>query len=66
MPIRPVLCCILWFLVALTVPLLVIDHATLSQAERIRRLASYGHSQRWIASHLGVSRYRVRATLAAS
>ena len=66
MTLRPILCCLLWLLVALTLPLLVIDHATCSQSERIRRLAGYGCSQRWIANHLGVSRYRVRATLAAS
>lgn len=66
MALRPILCCLLWLLVALTVPLLVIDHATCTQAERIRRLAGYGCSQRWIANHLGVTRYRVRATLAAN
>jgi DNA-binding transcriptional regulator LsrR (DeoR family) len=64
--IRPFLCAVLWILVALTVPLLIVDAATLSRSQRIRRLAGYGCSQRWIANHLGVSRYRVRATLAAA
>jgi hypothetical protein len=63
--IRPILCAVLWILVALTVPLLIVDAATLSRSQRIRRLAGYGLSQRWIASHLGVNRYRVRATLTA-
>jgi hypothetical protein len=67
---RPILCAclttLLWALVALTLPLLVLDCATLSRNQRIRRLAAYGWPQRKIASHLGVTRYRVRATLAAA
>jgi DNA-binding CsgD family transcriptional regulator len=62
---RPVLCALLWALILLTVPLLIIDAATLSRSQRIHRLAGYGLSQRWIATHLGVTRYRVRTVLAA-
>jgi DNA-binding NarL/FixJ family response regulator len=48
-------------------PLLVIialiDHLTMSQPRRVRRLARRGLSQRAIASRLSISRYRVRMAL---
>ena len=48
-------------------PLLVIialiDHLTMSQPRRVRRLARRGLSQRAIASRLGITRYRVRLAL---
>jgi DNA-binding NarL/FixJ family response regulator len=42
----------------------VIDVLTQSQPQRIRRLSRSGHSQRAIASRLGISRYAVRLALA--
>ena len=42
----------------------VVDVLTQSQPQRIRRLSRSGHSQRAIASRLGVSRYAVRLALA--
>jgi hypothetical protein len=42
----------------------VVDVLTQSQPQRIRRLSRTGHSQRAIASRLGVSRYKVRLALA--
>jgi hypothetical protein len=42
----------------------IVDALTQSQPQRIRRLSRAGHSQRAIASQLGVSRYRVRLALA--
>jgi hypothetical protein len=42
----------------------IVDALTQSQPQRIRRLSRSGHSQRAIASHLGVSRYAVRLALA--
>ena len=41
----------------------VVDVLTQSQPQRIRRLSRSGHSQRAIASRLGVSRYAVRLAL---
>jgi hypothetical protein len=41
----------------------LVDVLTQSQPQRIRRLSRSGHSQRAIASRLGVSRYAVRLAL---
>jgi hypothetical protein len=51
-------------LALLLLPLLVLLWATESTEQRAKRLRSYGWSQRRIASHLGVTRYRVRMALA--
>ena len=51
-------------LVALLLPVLVILWATESPEGRARRLSRSGWSQRRIAEHLGVTRYRVRLALA--
>jgi hypothetical protein len=51
-------------LVALLLPVLVILWATESTEQRARRLRRSGWSQRRIAEHLGVTRYRVRLALA--
>ena len=40
-----------------------VDLLTLSQDRRIRMLTRCGHSQRAIASRLGITRYRVRMAL---
>lgn len=58
------LCFLLWILVALTLPLLILDWATCSRTERIRRLRAMGWSQARIADHLRISRYQVRKALA--
>jgi DNA invertase Pin-like site-specific DNA recombinase len=42
----------------------IIDVLSQSQPQRIRRLVRAGHSQRAIASRLGVSRYQVQKALA--
>ena len=42
----------------------VVDVLSQSQPQRICRLSRAGHSQRAIASRLGVSRYKVRLALA--
>ena len=47
-----------------SVPLLVLLWATESTEARTRRLSRSGWSQRRIAEHLGVTRYRVRLALA--
>ena len=51
-------------LVALLLPVLVILWATESTEGRARRLSRSGWSQRRIAEHLGITRYRVRLALA--
>jgi hypothetical protein len=51
-------------LALLLLPLLVLLWATESTEQRAKRLRGYGWSQRRIADHLGVSRYRVRQVLA--
>lgn len=58
------LCALVWIAAAILLPALILDWATCSQPERIRRLKALGWSQARIASHLGVSRYRVRKALA--
>ena len=50
-------------LAALLLPLLVLLWATESTEGRTRRLSRSGWSQRRIAEHLGVTRYRVRLAL---
>lgn len=49
----------------LLLPVLIILWATESTEQRARRLHSYGWSQRRIAEHMNISRYRVRVALAA-
>jgi hypothetical protein len=51
-------------LALLLLPLLVLLWATETTEQRAKRLRSYGWTQRRIAEHLGVSRYRVRQVLA--
>lgn len=51
-------------LALLLLPLLVLLWATESTEQRTKRLRSYGWSQRHIADHLGISRYRVKQALA--
>ena len=51
-------------LAALLLPVLVILWASESTEGRARRLSRSGWSQRRIAEHLGVTRYRVRLALA--
>ena len=51
-------------LVALLLPVLVILWASESTEGRARRLSRSGWSQRRIAEHLGITRYRVRLALA--
>ena len=41
----------------------VVDLLTMSQPRRVRVLSRAGHSQRSIASRLGITRYRVRLAL---
>ncbi len=48
----------------LLLPLLVLLWATESTEQRTKRLASHGWSQRRIADHLHITRYRVRVALA--
>jgi DNA invertase Pin-like site-specific DNA recombinase len=57
-------CTLAWIAALLILPLLILDWATCSRAERIRRLKAMGWSQARIANHLGVSRYQVRKALA--
>jgi len=51
-------------LALLLLPLLVLLWATESTEQRAKRLRGYGWSQRRIADHLGVTRYRIRQALA--
>lgn len=51
-------------LAALLLPVLVLLWATESTEARTRRLSRSGWSQRRIAEHLNVTRYRVRLALA--
>jgi multidrug efflux pump subunit AcrB len=50
-------------LALLLLPLLVLLWATESTEQRTKRLNSYGWSQRRIADHLHITRYRVRMAL---
>jgi transcriptional regulator len=51
-------------LALLLLPVLILLWATESTEQRARRLRSYGWSQRRIADHLNITRYRVRVALA--
>jgi hypothetical protein len=51
-------------LALLLLPLLVLLWATESTEQRAKRLRSYGWTQRRIAEHMHVTRYRVRIALA--
>jgi hypothetical protein len=55
---------LLWAAVLLLLPVLFLAWATESTSERARRLRRSGWSQQRIATHLGVSRYRVRLMIA--
>lgn len=48
----------------LLLPLIILLWATESTEQRAKRLRSYGWSQRRIADHMRISRYRVRMALA--
>ena len=50
--------------IALLLPFIIILWATESTEQKVRRLRTYGYSQRKIAEQLQVSRYRVRLALA--
>lgn len=51
-------------LTLLLLPLVILLWATESTEQRAKRLRSYGWSQRRIADHMRISRYRVRLALA--
>ena len=48
----------------LLLPLAILLWATESTEQRAKRLRSYGWTQRRIADHMRISRYRVRLVLA--
>lgn len=48
----------------LLLPLVILLWATESTEQRAKRLRSYGWTQRRIADHMRISRYRVRLALA--
>lgn len=48
----------------LLLPLIILLWATESTEQRAKRLRSYGWTQRRIADHMRISRYRVRLALA--
>ena len=50
----------------LLLPVLILLWATESTEQRVKRLRGYGWSQRRIAEHMGLSRYRVRLLTVAS
>jgi hypothetical protein len=51
-------------LALLIIPVLLLAWVFETRPERIHRLHRSGWSQRQIANHLGISRYRVRCALA--
>ena len=51
-------------LALLLLPVLILLWATETTAQRTKRLHSYGWSQRRIADHMNITRYRVRVALA--
>ena len=57
-------CALAWAAVLLLLPVLLLAHLTESNRERARRLRRSGWSQQRIATHLGISRYRVRQMIA--
>ena len=50
----------------LLLPIIILLWATESTEQRVKRLRSYGWTQRRIAKHMGLSRYRVRLLTVAS
>jgi hypothetical protein len=50
----------------LLLPIIILLWATESTEQRVKRLRSYGWTQRRIAEHMGMSRYRVRLLTVAS
>ena len=50
----------------LLLPIIILLWATESTEQRVKRLRSYGWTQRRIAEHMGLSRYRVRLLTVAS
>ena len=50
----------------LLLPITILLWATESTEQRVKRLRGYGWSQRQIAEHMGLSRYRVRLLTVAS
>jgi hypothetical protein len=50
----------------LLLPIIILLWATESTEQRVKRLRNYGWSQRRIAEHMGLSRYRVRLLTVAS
>ena len=50
----------------LLLPIIILLWATESTEQRVKRLRGYGWTQRRIAEHMGLSRYRVRLLTVAS
>ncbi len=50
----------------LLLPITILLWASESTEQRVKRLRGYGWSQRRIAEHMGLSRYRVRLLTVAS
>lgn len=50
----------------LLLPITILLWATESTEQRVKRLRGYGWTQRRIAEHMGLSRYRVRLLTVAS
>ena len=50
----------------LLLPITILLWASESTEQRVKRLRGYGWSQRRIAEHMGLSRYRVRPLTVAS
>ena len=50
----------------LLLPIIILLWATESTEQRVKRLRGYGWSQRRIAEHMGLSRYKVRLLTVAS
>lgn len=53
-------CIFVWAAVLLTLPIVILLWVTQTQQQRIRHLRRQGWTQRRIAEHLGISRYRVQ------
>jgi len=58
------LCLLAWAAVLIVLPLLIVLWLTESREQRIRRFSRKGMSQRQLAAHFNVTRYRVRVALA--
>lgn len=63
-PTMTTTCLLAWAAALLLLPIVILLWATESRPQRIQRLRSYGWSQQRIATHLRISRYRVRQSLA--